>query len=63
LRFRWIIDGRWKLIAPYAACELEARVELFDLNVNARGLHYVAGEKPDVVAELSDEFDTWWRVD
>ncbi len=63
LRFRWIISGRWKLIAPYAAREPDAPIELFDLTTDPHELQNLADRNPDLVAELTKKLDAWWRVD
>ncbi len=63
LRFRWIISGRWKLIAPYAVREPDARIELFDLATDPHESRNVADQNPALVAELTKKLDAWWRVD
>jgi uncharacterized sulfatase len=63
LRFRWIITGRWKLIAPYAVREPDAAIELFDLIDDPHESRNLAEEKPDVVADLAKQLDAWWPAD
>ena len=63
LRFRWIISGRWKLIAPYTVREPDARIELFDLATDPHESRNVADQNPGLVAELTKKLDAWWRVD
>lgn len=60
LRFRWVIEGPWKLIVPHRAVEPEAEVELFHLLDDPDEQKNLAADKPDLVARLSKKIDAWW---
>jgi arylsulfatase A-like enzyme len=67
LLHRWIIRDPWKLIVPHgnpAPDESFARqVELYDILADPTEQTNLAGERPDVVAELTGALDAWWLVD
>ena len=57
LMFRWVISGRWKLIAP---ADAQAASELYDLESDPHEERDLAGEHVDVVAELTGKLNEWW---
>lgn len=59
LRWRWCIDGKWKLIVPKAGND----VELYDLASDPRETMNRASEQPELVAKLRGKLDTWWAAD
>ncbi len=60
LRYRWVIEGRWKLIAPHAANEPEAAVQLYDLTADPHENNDLADEQPERVKHLREVLDAWW---
>lgn len=60
LRFRWVIDGKWKLIVPHAAREPKAPVELFDILADPHETKNVANQHAELVGELTKKLDAWW---
>ncbi len=62
LRFRWIIDGNWKLILPHPAREPDADVELFDIVDDPFEAKNLAAERPAIVERLIDKIEGWWKV-
>ena len=62
LRFRWVIQGDWKLIAPNAPREPEAIVELYNLKSDPHELNNLADQHPERVAQLMDKLDGWLKV-
>lgn len=73
LKYRWIVRGHWKLIAPYAPNrELELwerrgrpawmkdEPELFDLAADPFEERDLAPRRPDQVRRLLAELDRWW---
>ena len=73
LKYRWVIDGPWKLVVPYlpnASLEIwpgakniewaKPNSELFNLAKDPNEEADVAGANRDVVAKLRAELDRWW---
>ncbi len=63
LRFRWIIDGQWKLIVPHPGREPNAKTELFRITQDYDEERDAAGDYPEVVEELTAKLDAWWNPD
>lgn len=71
LLYRWVIQGRWKLLLTYDG-ELgrhakyhprtERRPQLFDLLADPHEDANVAADHPGVVAKLSARLAAWWPV-
>lgn len=62
LRFRWIIEGDWKLIVPHAGREPDAPTELYNLAQDPHEEKNVAEEHPELVERLEARIDDWWDV-
>jgi len=60
LRFRWVIEGPWKLIVPHKEVEPDGEIELFHLLDDPHEQKNLAAEKPDLVTRLSKKIDAWW---
>ncbi len=60
LRYRWIIDGRWKLILPAEQAETK-QPELYDILADPREQKDLAEQNSEVVAALSRKLDAWWN--
>ncbi|EAQ81393.1 sulfatase family protein [Blastopirellula marina] len=60
LRFRWVIDGPWKLIVPYAPNEPKAKIELFQVVSDPLEESNRAAKEPEVVKRLQAKLDAWW---
>lgn len=61
LRWRWMIDGDYKIIVPHAANEPEATVELYRITSDENEERNLAGEQADVVKALAAKLDAWWK--
>lgn len=61
LMYRWIVGDRWKLIVPDPDRCPEEKVELYDLREDPAETKNLAGQHPDVVAELRQQIDRWWN--
>jgi arylsulfatase A-like enzyme len=61
LRYRWVIEGRWKLIMPNREVEPNHPVELFDLIDDPTESKNLAVVVPERVASLSNKLDQWWK--
>ncbi|TDJ76742.1 MAG: DUF4976 domain-containing protein [Planctomycetota bacterium] len=57
---RWVVDGRWKLVATRAP---EPQVELFDLEADPHETREVSEANPERVAALAAAIDTWWPAE
>jgi arylsulfatase A-like enzyme len=71
LLYRWVIDGRWKLLLTYDGAlgryakyhpRTEWRPQLFDLVSDPHERVNVAGENPALVARLASRISDWWPV-
>lgn len=60
LRYRWVIEGRWKLIVPHKPRVPDGRLELFDLKVDPHEKRNLAAQHPDRVRQLRARIDAWW---
>jgi uncharacterized sulfatase len=60
LRWRWVIDGDWKLIVPDRKNEPQARVELYDLSRDPDEHTNLAEGRPEVVERLTRRLQAWW---
>jgi uncharacterized sulfatase len=58
LLWRWMIDGRWKLIVP---ADARKEVELYDILADEHEKTDVAAKNGEVVRNLRDKLDTWWK--
>lgn len=61
LRYRWVIDGPWKLIVPHAARVPDGATELYHLTDDPDELRNLAESEPDRVAALRKSLDAHWR--
>ncbi len=60
LKFRWGIEGRWKLIVADATNVPEGEVELYNLEADPHEERNLAGVHPDRVDRLHAAIDRWW---
>ncbi len=63
LRFRWVIEGGWKLILPHAPVEPDASPELYRVDEDPREERELAARHPEVAARLARRLDAWWPVE
>ena len=60
LRFRWVIEGKWKLIVPHHGREPNTPVELFDILADPHETKNLAADNAEVVAQLTERINKWW---
>lgn len=69
LLYRWIVEGKWKLILTYDGVvgryesshpREEKRPQLFDILADPHEETNVAKDHPDVVARLAKKIADWW---
>lgn len=58
LRYRWVREGGWKLIAPVAGLP-----ELYHVEEDPEEETNVAAQRTDLVRRLLERLDAWWRPD
>ncbi len=63
LRYRWVVSGDWKMIAPDRRNEPAGAVELFDVAHDPDETRNVAAEHPERVIDLTAELGKWWAPD
>lgn len=61
LRYRWMIEGEWKLVVPSLRNEPNAAVELFHVTADPDEIKNLASEQPDRAKRLTTKLDTWWN--
>ena len=61
LRWRWMIDGDYKIIVPHAANEPDAKVELYKITSDVNEEKDLAGSEPETVKALTAKLDEWWK--
>jgi uncharacterized sulfatase len=73
LKYRWVIEDRYKLIVPYAPnaklpvwdnrpeTDWFTEAQLFDVSGDAGEKRNIAGEHPEVVKRLAGLLDGWWK--
>lgn len=71
LLYRWVIEGRWKLLLTYDGQlgryarhhpRTEKRPQLFDLPADPHEHRNLAAQHPEVVARLAAKLQNWWPV-
>lgn len=62
LRFRWVIEGDWKLSVPHPDRVPDAKVELFNLAADPHETKDVSQGHAKLVDELTKKIDAWWDV-
>ncbi|MBK9388319.1 MAG: sulfatase [Planctomycetes bacterium] len=71
LLYRWVIDGRWKLLLTYdgqvgrhasSHPRTEKRPQLFDLRADPHEQRNLAAEHPELVERLASRLAAWWPV-
>ena len=71
LLFRWIIEGKWKLLLTYDGevnryksthPRTEKRPQLYNLIEDPREERNLAQKNPEVVARLASKIGKWWLV-
>lgn len=71
LLYRWVIDGKWKLLLTYdgklgsyasSHPRTEKRPQLFDLLADPHEDNNLAAANPEIVARLAAKLQAWWPV-
>lgn len=60
LRYRWAVEGNWKLILPAAQNTPDATVELYDLAHDPGEMANLAEKNPERVEHLKTLIHAWW---
>lgn len=61
LRWRWAIEGDWKLIVPAPQNEPDGKIELYDLARDPAEATNLASSEPDRVQRMTKLLDAWWN--
>jgi uncharacterized sulfatase len=62
VRWRWMIEGDWKLIVPDPKNEPHDKVELYHLKDDPHEAQNLAAEHMEKVATMRERVDEWWRA-
>lgn len=60
LQYRWVIEGKWKLIVPNPARLPNGQVELFEVLADPAEAINMHSQHPDIVQALTQKLDAWW---
>jgi uncharacterized sulfatase len=60
LRWRCVINGRWKLMVPDATNEPKRHPELYDVIADPFEQKDLAASEPQRAADLTRQIDAWW---
>lgn len=61
LRYRWIVEGTWRLVVPEPRNVPMGKVELYDLTSDPREENNLAEKDPARVKSLRNKLDAWWK--
>lgn len=61
LRWRWIIEGSWKLVVPDPINEPTCKIELYDLGRDPGEENDLASAQPERVLKLKAQVDARWN--
>ena len=61
LRYRWTVNGNWKLIIPDDRNTPDGKIELYQLAEDPSELRNLADREPGKVKELEQNLDGWWN--
>lgn len=61
LRWRWRVEGDWKVIAPASWNEPTGRVELFNVGRDPLEQEDLASREPRRVRRMLGRLDDWWK--
>lgn len=60
LRWRWMIEGNWKLIVPNSKNQPNDKTELFDLAADPHEEHNLAASHEELANKMHGALDAWW---
>jgi uncharacterized sulfatase len=63
LKYRWCVQGPWKLIVPHAPLVLDAPVQLYNLVSDPEETRNLALEQAELTQQLYQRLEHWWSVD
>ena len=61
LRWRWVIDGEWKLIEPHRSVVSDGVTELYHVTADPDEAKNLAEAEPERVKALRQSLDAWWK--
>lgn len=61
LRWRWAVQGQWKLIVPNQAIERDGKNELYDLLADPLETKNLVLTHPEIERDLLSQLDAWWK--
>lgn len=61
LRWRWTIEGKWKLIIPDSQNRPKDEIELYDLVTDPYEVHNLSASHREIVKTMHGTLDKWWN--
>lgn len=61
LRFRWIVEGNWRLVVPSTNLQPIESTQLFDLAKDPAESNDVSLKHPEVVKKMDERLNEWWN--
>jgi uncharacterized sulfatase len=62
VRWRWMIEGNWKLVVPDPQNEPSGRIEFYDLSNDPHEEHDLVDQHSDRVEVMQKRLDEWWSA-
>jgi arylsulfatase A-like enzyme len=62
LKYRWSVQGRWKLIVPHYDNVPDGRIQLYDVVKDPQETANLAAQEEARTRSLLEEIQSWWPL-